>query len=684
MKVTYNWLKDFVDIKIPAKVLSDKLTMAGLEVGSLEEKEGDFVFEIEITSNRPDWLSVIGIAREIAAITNKKLRATGYRLRVRKLDKLPFKINIESNKDCPLYTARIIRGVKVGPSPDWLKKRLELIGCRSVNNIVDITNYALFTYGEPLHAFDLDKLAQGGINVRRARQGEKVVTIDAQERQLNPGILVIADDKIPVAVAGVMGSKDTEVTASTKNILLEAASFNPIVVRRGRQSLGIQSDSSYRFERGVNLDMVDEASGRAAELIQELSGGSCILTKSSNLIKNKKKTISLDAQAINKTLGVNITAPKIKQILSNLGFKVKIKAKGYILTEVPVHRADVNEGVDLIEEIARIYGYENIVQTLPAVKPQAGINDARDLVSLIKSVLAGLGLNEVITYSLMDKDLLKGFGMYGAQEVLEVLNPISNEQEILRPGLVPALVSCISHNLNQKQDYVNIFEIAKVFYKSGSLPKEELRLGIAFSGVKSLLLQQGLIKDPASLLHLKGILEVLFDRLGVKEYGFSSGNNSSEFSVTVGQEKIGSLEKIERPVLDELNIKNKDVFVAEISLERLLLQVNLNKKFSHLPVYPGIFRDISLILKDGVPVGDLLKAIKEAGRPLLEEARVTDCYKGKQIPAGFKGLTISCLYRSSERTLTENEINPAHSLICGILTDKFSAQERSCPPAPPK
>jgi len=688
MKVTYNWLKDFVEIKIPAKALAEKLTMAGLEVTSLEEKEGDFVLEIEVTSNRPDWLSVIGIAREVAAITNKKFNVKSLMFNAKRnikhstLNIKQLSIEIQNKKDCPLYTARIIKGVKVGPSPGWLRKRLELIGCHSINNVVDITNYILFTYGEPLHAFDLDKFAQGAINVRRAKSGEKIVTIDGQERALNPDILVIADDKKPVAVAGVMGSKDTEVAESTRNILLEAASFNPIVVRRGRQALGIQSDSSYRFERGVNLELVDEASSRAAELIEGLAGGNCILAKSSGLARSKKKIVSLDPQAINKTLGANIPASKIREILNSLGFKIKTKTKNQLSVKAPGYRSDVNEGVDLIEEIARIYGYENIAQTLPAVRPQAAINDARDIISLAKGILAGLGLNEVITYGLMDKDLLRDFGMYDGREVIEVLNPLSNEQEILRPGLIPSLASCVSRNLNQKQDYVNIFEVAKVFYPAGSSLKEELKLGIALSGKKSLLLQEGLIEDQSGLLHLKGILEVFLGRLGVKEHDFIVENNGLAVSLSVDRENIGLLAKIEKAVLDKLGIKNKDVFLAELSLDRLLFYVNLNKKFSHLPVYPAISRDISLILKNEILAGELLKATKEAGKPLLEEARVTDYYKGRQIPAGFKGLTISCLYRSNERTLTEAEINPTHSLICKILIDSFGAQIRSCPPAP--
>ncbi|MDD4894645.1 MAG: phenylalanine--tRNA ligase subunit beta [Candidatus Omnitrophica bacterium] len=672
MKVTYNWLKDFVEIKISPKELAEKFTMAGLEVTSLEEKGGDFVFEIEITSNRPDWLSVTGIAREAAAITNSRLKLPA----VKKQKKpgaavVPFIIKVDDRRDCPLYTAKIIRGVKVGPSPDWLRKRLELVGCRSINNIVDITNYILFTYGEPLHAFDLDKLSGNTINVRRAKNGEKITTIDGQEKALSPDILLIADQKRPVAIAGVMGGQDTEVSYATKNILLEAAVFNLIVVRRGRRILGIQSESSYRFERGVNLEAVDSAAWQAVELMQDLAGGDCALAKSAGLNKVKRKSIILSSTAVNKILGLDIALGRIEKILKSLGFNIQAKPKEAFAVKIPSHRPDVTSGIDLVEEIARIYGYENIPQTLPTVRPQVNARDTRDTVSLIKNILVGLGSNEVITYSLTDKDLLKDFGMHEGFEAVEVLNPLSKEQEVLRPSLTPGLATCVAYNLNQRQDYINIFEVAGVFSQLNNLPREELKLGIALCGIKPLLLKQGLIKEPAGLLDLKGMLEVVFTRLGINDYDFKTDG-----AVYVAAEKIGLMEKLPGSALEKLDIKNRDVFVAALSLDRLLVHINTGRKFSPLPVYPGISRDISLILKEDISIGDVLGMIKGAAGPLLKDAKVTDYYKGKQIPAGFRGLTISCLYRSDERTLTEAEVSPVHSEVCKLLAGNFAAQIR--------
>jgi len=328
MKVAYSWLKDFVDIKLSPEELAEKLTLAGLEAVSLKKCEGDFVFEIEVTSNRPDWLSVSGVAREISAITGCKFNLGRLqRQKTKPKNRRPVEILVTDRKDCPFYSAAIICGVKVAPSPDWLRKRLEAIGCRSINNVVDATNYILFELGQPLHAFDLDTLHEQGVIVRRGKQGEKVVTIDGQEIALDQDILVIADRSRPVAVAGIMGGKETEVTEKTSNILLESAVFNPILVRRNKQKLGLQSESAYRFERGVDLETARIASWAAQELIHKLAGGETLAYKSLGVNKVSGITLKLEMQYLFRILGIKIPAFKAKQILSGLGFSVKPGAK---------------------------------------------------------------------------------------------------------------------------------------------------------------------------------------------------------------------------------------------------------------------------------------------------------------------------------------------------------------------
>ncbi|MCX5694348.1 MAG: phenylalanine--tRNA ligase subunit beta [Candidatus Omnitrophica bacterium] len=681
MRVTYNWLKDFVDIKISARELADKLTMAGLEVVSLEEKEGDFIFEIEITSNRPDWLSVLGIAREVAMITGAKLKNFCALLNTEGKSKTKktktngkLKIEIEDKKDCPLYTARIIENVKVGSSPEWIKKRLELVGCRNVNNVVDITNYVLFELGEPLHAFDLGKINQEKIVVRRAKAGEKILTIDGLENNLSKDVLLIADADKAVAIAGVMGGKDSEVSFATKNILLEAAVFNPVVIRRSRQAIGKTSEASYRFERGIDLDLVNRASLRAAQLLKEFCAAQETSFTISNLSSSKETQIDLDIVYVAKTLGINLAAVKIKQILTGLGFQIKQKSKNVLRVKVPSFRQDVKQQIDLVEEISRIFGYERIPNTVPSVKPVVAAYGKRDLVSEIKNMLIGLGVTEAITYSLIDRGGLVEAGLDFGVKPVEVMNPLSQEQEILRPTLMLGLGRAISFNLNQKQEHVAIFEIADIF-KAEKEPEENLALGIALSGTKAFFTGQGKCRDEASLLNLKGILETIFVRLGIADYEFIRQSDSS-ICIYIQKEKIGLMFELSAQALNSLEIKNRNVFLCEVSLEKLLSFARPNKKFVCLPKYPGITRDISFILQDKFSVRDILILLKEKGQPLLSEVRVADYYQGKQIPTGFRGLTLSCLYASGERTLTEKEIQPIHDLLCQLLNQQFQVKLR--------
>ncbi len=676
MKVTYTWLKDFVDLKIAPAQLAEKLTMAGLEVVSLEEAGKDSIFEIEITSNRPDWLSVLGIAREVSAICGLKLKTVNLKeTKIQAKDSLPVKISVSDKKDCPFYSGRLICDVKVGPSPEWLRKRLESLGCRSVNNIVDVTNYILFETGHPLHAFDLDALNQKEINVRRAKTGEKIITISGEQKILDPEILVIADKDKPVAIAGIMGGKETEVSFKTRNILLESAVFNPILVRRGKQKLGLQSESAYRFERGVDLETAKSASLAAQELILKLASGKPCTYKSIGALKLPNRVINLDAAYVNKVLGLAIPVIKIKQILSRLGLGVKAKTKNILIVKIPGFRQDLRLPIDLVEEIARVYGYAKIPQTIPAIRPGRNIADKRDVTRGVKNILSGLGLREVITYSLVDRALLIKSGINTAGSLIEILNPLSKEQEVLRPTLLPSLIRCLAYNLDRQQENIKIFEIADVFSAEADSTRQEPCLGIALCGINSFLIKQGLVKDELTLLHLKGILESLFNRLGVASFDFIR-RDEHKIDIVIGSEEAGFMLELSRQVLDAFDIKNRQVILAQLNLEKLSGHLNLGKKFSNIPRFPAITRDISFVIKNEISVAALLSAIEAKGAPLLRQARVTDYYQGKQIPQGFKGLTVSCIYRLDERTLTEEEINPLHGQICSLLKERFDVKLR--------
>jgi phenylalanyl-tRNA synthetase beta chain len=666
MKVTYNWLKDFLNLKISPQELAEKLTMAGLEVVSLEEKGGDFVLEIEITSNRPDWLSILGIAREVSAITGLPFKVTHpQEPKIKAQQSFPMVISVADKKDCPFYSARIIYDVKVGPSPEWLKKRLELLGCRSINNIVDITNYVLFELGQPLHAFDLDTLNQEELNVRRAKLNEQITTLDGESRLLSPEILVIADKFRPVAIAGVMGGKTTEVTFKTRNILLESAIFNPVLVRRGRQKLGLQSESAYRFERGVDPEGVKIAALVAQELIVKLAAGTPYAYKSSGTLKITNPIINLDAAYVNKVLGLTLPVAKIKQILSKLGLQVKAKTKNILVVKVPGFRQDLKLPIDLVEEIARIYGYAKIPQTLPAVKLGQSILDNREIIAGIKNILRSLGLHEAITYSLINRNLLNKAGIDSGIQLVEIANSLSQDQDILRPTLLPSLIRCLAYNLDQQQEEVCIFEAAHVFSAGVNSVQEEPALGIALCGVSG----------QVTILHLKGVLENLFNKLGIKDFDFIR-EDDNKINIVIGDKHLGFMLDLSQQILDGFDIKNRQVVLAQINLEKLFGQINLSRKFTGIPKYPAITRDISFLIKDDLSVKDLLLAIEATGAPLLRQAKVVDYYQGKQIPAGFKGLTISCLYRVEDRTLTEEEVASRHQAICSLLQERFGIKLR--------
>lgn len=689
MKFTYNWLKDFVNLKLKPEQLADKLTMAGLEVTSLEARGRDFIFEIEITSNRPDWLSVAGIAREAAALTDARLKAIGGRRKTKSgKQKENIGVVIENKKDCPLYTAKVLRGVSVGPSVEWLKQRLELIGCRSINNVVDITNYCLFTWGEPLHAFDLDKVrkvlgAVAGdvivIEARRAFKNEELVTIDGQKRILDEGILVIAvrikssNLSRAVAIAGIMGGKDTEVDESTKNVLLEAAVFDPVLIRRGRRRLGMQSDSAYRFERGVDIPTAEQASLKAVELIEELTSGSLSFEARQAIAPAKPITLSLSAGFVSASLGVSISKREIKNILSALGFALKQKGKDSLAVGVPCFRQDVRITADLIEEVARIHGYERIPNTRPTVKPVIQAPGNRETIALIKNILAGLGLNEIITYSLIDRKALTGFWEQ-EEKVAAIENPLSGDQEVLRPLLSASVLRAVAHNLKQKQPSVSVFEVAKV-YRLGE--EEKYSLAVALCGTNILWFGQEYahVENTLGILHVKGILETLFARLGIQGITFVNkvGQN---IELLLAGEIIGCMRTLPRGIAESLGIKNKDVHIAELDIEKLFSLCRPEKKFVPFPRYPGIMRDVSFYIKDEIPVSEVIRQVHEAAGGFLSEVSVSDYYKGQHIPSGCKGLVLSCLYRYCERTLAEEEVAPLDAKVRVRLQEKFGANFR--------
>ncbi len=652
MKVPLSWLREYIDVKLSPQELAHRLTMAGAEVSHIQKSGNDTILELDLTTNRGDCASILGVAREVSALINRPLKLPKINEEDKKKKGI-IKVEIKDRKGCPRYTGRVIKNVRVKPSPLWLKERLKSMGIKPINNVVDITNYLLFETGQPLHAFDLDKIKEKKIVVRRAKERERITTLDGRKRILDKSILIIADDKRPIALAGIMGGENTQVTKKTKNILLESAYFDPIVVRKGAKKINLFTESSYRFERDVDPEGVLTASRRARDLILELAGGEEIAFVDRNFLPRKPKRITLRRERVNALLGTRLSWKQIKGILKRLGFKVKGK-----LVEVPSYRREITREIDLIEEIARIYGYHKIPSLLPegeiASHPQELLET---LVPRIREILVACGLREVINYGFISLDEGKRMG-----EIIKLTNPLTERQNVMRPSLIPGLLKNLIHNLNQGNSIVKVFELGRVFAPG----KEQMALGALLSG-------EGDIYD------LKGILEALCEELTIASPRFDSASLPFLLSgrggeVLIAHRKVGLLGEMNLKVLSCFGIERR-AFVFELDLEEFLL-MRREKRFRKLPKYPAIVRDIALSLPEKITSEEIVQTIYSLGGELVEKVEFFDLYRGTQIPSGHKGLAYSISYRAKNRTLKDEEIKKLHQRISLGLEKRLEARIR--------
>ncbi|OIO36803.1 MAG: phenylalanine--tRNA ligase subunit beta [Candidatus Omnitrophica bacterium CG1_02_44_16] len=682
MKISYSWIKEFVDVKLSPEKLGDRLTMAGLSVASLEEIDGDWVYDIEVMSNRPDWLSARGIAREVAAITNTKFansrvcEFTG--VKKKKINRTTGKrpdnrltVSVEDTKACPLYYGNLITGVKAAESPAWLIKRLNSVGLRSVNNVVDITNLCLMEYGQPLHAFDFDKLEGGAIIVRRARDGERLILLDGIEKRLSAGLLVIADKKKPVAIAGIMGGQASEVTSKTVNIMLESACFDPVVIRQGARTIGVVSDSSYRFERSVDIPGVRAGLLAATRMICDMCGGTLVVSRQSGMpAQPKKQKIMFDLKEAVDVLSIRVTSREAKNILKRLGFVVKDKKQDVFEVTAPSFRKDVKVAEDLTEEIARSYGYDKIPLTTPEIRPfSMEVSKDQAIERVSRELLVAMGFKEVITYSLTSEENYAKSAIQVPPGINALVNPLSQDYHLLRTTLLPALFECASFNINRNDPNFEIFEIAHIFGEA----EETISVGILLSGDK----RAEWLKDyrPYTLYDLKGALESLFDELRVKGYVFVKPQpaGASIFCIFINGQMAGSIGVMSEAVKKRWGIKvKKDIFVAEVSLSALARVADLKKVFTPIASTPSISRDISVLTGDVTPYAAIKELIEKRAAGYLKAIALSECYQGKEVPRGSRGLTISLTYGSDTKTLTDAEINLVHSNVLEGLVKELS------------
>jgi phenylalanyl-tRNA synthetase beta chain len=647
---------------------------------SLDEALGlsDWVLELEITPNRPDCMSVIGIAREVSAITGNPLRFPA-------IDFTESAAPVESKADievldeelCPRYIGMVIDDIKIGESPNWMKKRLLAAGMRPINNAVDVTNYVLLETGQPLHAFDWEKLQGHKIIVRRAKANEQMVTLDGVDRRLDNEVLVIADENRAVAIAGVMGSENSEVGDSTKTILLESAYFKPQNVMSTARKLGLLTESAARFEKGVDPTNTEFAAKRAIMLLQELCGGQVLKGKIDNYPKPiRPRQISLRPKRVNDILGTSLSSKKIASRIESLGLTAQVK-DDYLSVTVPTFRQDLEREIDLIEEVARLEKYDSITSTLPCNNGSTGgLSQSQKLLEQIENILVGAGLWEAMSYSLIGQQTLANMNLPKDDirlKTIKLLNPLSDESDTLRTTLIPGLIQSAKHNLSRNQYDVQLYEKGKIFARNENSFGENFSIAVLLTGNWHSKSWWG-SDEPVDFFDLKGIIEQIIDALNIEKFTFKRSVDSIyhpgvSADIMIDNLKVGSFGQINPIVTANFQLP-AEVFVAEMKFSALASLSKEVNGFREIPKFPSIERDISLLTDVSVASRDIVYQIKSLGGELLKNVQVFDLYTGKNIPEGKKSLAFSLQYRSDERTLTDGEVDKIHSKIIDALKDK--------------
>ena len=662
----------------------------------LGKSGSDVVYDLEITPNRPDLNSLIGIAREISAITGGELRVPSVELEESQsaVSEL-VAVTLQDPELCPRYTARVIKGVKIGASPDWLRSSLEKVGVRSISNVVDVTNYVMLETGQPLHAFDYHLLARGAsgvptIVVRRAAEGEKFTTLDAQERVPGSQTLLIADEQRAIALAGVMGGLNTEINDGTCDVLLESACFKPQTIRATSKKLGLRTDASYRFERGSDIGACDYASKRAAQLILQTAGGSlCAGVVDAYPGKVELKQITLRHEKVNGLLGLSLTAAQIEESLSRLGLKPASRkpqpvgdesAPATLTVKVPTYRVDLKREVDLIEEVVRLYGIDKIPSTPPRGAIGANPNDrVHDELSEARRILAGLGLCEAQGQTLIADAAAR---LVAGERFVPLENPLSSDMNVLRPSLMPGLLDSMRHNLSHKLYDVALFEVGRVFAPgANSSINEERRAAIALTGQRHPLFWSGEDREARyDIYDLKGLLDEFFEQFSARGISFQRREQGTSLflesaTIHLGKFVLGEVGQVLPALARQYDLRDP-VFLAEFSIDVLLARRNPAKSSKVLPAYPAIRRDVALVLPEAVTHEAVAQLIKQSRPANLESVELFDVFRGKNLPAGRKSMAYAITYRHVERTLVDAEVNAAHEKLVQELTRKLDATVR--------
>ena len=699
MLISYNWLRELTGTALTPLELRERLTMVGLAIDAVEEIEGDSVIDVEVPSNRPDCLSHIGIAREVAVIEKSKVQSPNSKVPKTKGKASDFtSVEINDLDLCPRYAARIVNGVKIAPSPDWLQKRLNEIGQRPINNVADITNYVLHEFGQPLHAFDLAKLTDKRIVVRRAQPGETLTTLDGVDRKLDSQMLVIADAVQPVALAGIMGGLDSEISTTTTDVLIESAYFNPDSVRQTARQLGMDTEASRRFERGADCENVLKAQTRCVELICEIAGG--VATNDAiDVYPNPMppRSVVFRPARVETHTSLRVELAEMTRILTALGFKQTDTGRSPTVREgsstngaltfvVPSWRVDVGIEEDLIEEVARHVGYDKIASELPpsnfAGEYQPNERKRRDL----RRAFTSLGFDEAINFSFIETahddefELLPGLKTQEETLLVSLNNPILDDATRMRPTLLPGLLEAVRHNLNYGNRDVRLFEIGRVFAGSGlgelSQERESLAL-IATGGA----LEEGHAQAAREndFYELKGALEAAIDAMKLGPLNFSKADvkhlrdGQAAGIMLADGTAVGSAGRLAESIATSYKFR-QPVYLAELDLTTLLDSEPRPTQYLPLPRYPGVVRDVTLLVSREVNFADLVQFVDSEQIANYAGVMLVGTYEGKNIPADKRAITLRMEYRSGEGTLRDEEVEERHRGLIDSLLIKFSAK----------
>jgi phenylalanyl-tRNA synthetase beta chain len=665
----------------------------------------DVVYDLEITPNRPDLNSLIGIAREISGLTGNPLKLPEVKLTESGGSaQEAVAVRIEDPKLCPRYTARVVHGVKIAPSPEWLSSTLEKVGVRSISNVVDVTNYVMLETGQPLHAFDYHLLAGSAgdsaapdgrdtrptIVVRRAAEDEKFKTLDGQERTLNSQTLLIADEAKAVALAGVMGGQNSEINLSTVDVLIESACFNPQNIRATSKKLDLRTESSYRFERGADIGVCDWASRRAAQLILATAGGALAPGVVDAYPKSfEPKQITLRHAQTDAVLGIPVPIEQQIESLQRLGLEalgcegiapaLGVRRQEATVFRVPSFRVDLKREIDLIEEVARLYGVERI----PATPPRGAIGtnafDAvHDQLGEVRRILTGFGLYETQGQTLISEAAGR---LAGSNGLSPLANPLSSDMNVLRPSLLPGLLDALRHNVNRKTYDVALFEVGRVFVETAGQRREERRVAIALTGQRNPLFWSGAEREAKfDVFDLKGLIEQFLEEFGIRGVNYVRRTGSTALflesaTVHLGRFQLGDLGQLLPSVAKQYDLRD-GVLLAELNLDTMLARRNPAKSFRSLPAFPAVRRDIAMVLPEATSHQAVLQAIKQAKPLHLETVELFDIFRGKNVPAGQKSVAYAFTYRLPERTLTDAEVNAAHEKLVAQLQQRLGATVR--------